>query len=244
VGDNYQLAPIGRGEIFRKYVDKGGASVLKLEKCYRADSQDLFQAYQTVREGLLPSTSANFTVTLSEDVDDEAMKIISSMTKDCEISFIAWQNKDVFKLNKWIQEHRLGLKGIGPQKHKWFYKGDRVIYVGENEGPLTNSLCGVISDITPKGVKVAWESGESSLVTNMQKLTLGYCSTVHKSQGSEYEHVAVICYDVRKMCCCLDRRWLYTAVTRGKQSVRLVAPESLSEFVCRDLRSPTLMGNI
>ncbi len=49
---------------------------------------------------------------------------------------------------------------------------------------------------------------------------LAYAITVHKSQGSEYEHVAIILPD--QMSPIFTRNALYTALTRAKKSVLLI----------------------
>jgi exodeoxyribonuclease-5 len=46
-----------------------------------------------------------------------------------------------------------------------------------------------------------------------------YAITVHKSQGSEFEHVVVIDDQFAQWDKDLRRRWLYTAVTRARESV-------------------------
>jgi exodeoxyribonuclease V alpha subunit len=49
--------------------------------------------------------------------------------------------------------------------------------------------------------------------------------TVHKAQGSEFDHVAVILPEVDLPM--LSRELLYTAMTRAKQSVLFVGDEGL-----------------
>jgi exodeoxyribonuclease V alpha subunit len=50
-------------------------------------------------------------------------------------------------------------------------------------------------------------------------LTLAYCFTVHKAQGSEYEWVIIVCHPRHRMT---TRRLFYTAITRAKRGVILV----------------------
>lgn len=52
-----------------------------------------------------------------------------------------------------------------------------------------------------------------------------FAMTVHKSQGSEFEQVSVMLPD--HMNPIFDRSLLYTAVTRAKQGVNLVASDSI-----------------
>jgi exodeoxyribonuclease V alpha subunit len=62
---------------------------------------------------------------------------------------------------------------------------------------------------------------------DLDELTLAYATSIHKSQGSEYP--AVVIPVVTQHFVMLARNLLYTAVTRGKQLVILVAdPRALS----------------
>lgn len=52
------------------------------------------------------------------------------------------------------------------------------------------------------------------------QIRLAYSTTVHKSQGSEYPWVTVVCHSSHKRM--LTRRLLYTAITRAKEGVVLL----------------------
>lgn len=240
VGDGSQLPPIGRGELFRHMVDNGDPRrVLQLLKCYRTDKPDLFEAYQAIRTGKCPKTSANFHMmsVSTPQIDDRLLSVIRSMESGEQTKFIAWQNKDVGKINLMVQEHLLKKRLVGPDRFRHVCTNDVVVYVGDNDGQLTNSLCGKVVTVLARGVKVAWETGTITTVTHMENILLAYCITVHKSQGSEYDDVCVVCYDVQKMKYCLDRRWLYTAITRGKNKVTVIADDDeLEDFVAMDLK--------
>lgn len=55
---------------------------------------------------------------------------------------------------------------------------------------------------------------------------LAYAMTIHKSQGSEFDHVAIIINDDERM---LNKQLFYTAVTRAKKVISLIATESALE---------------
>lgn len=57
---------------------------------------------------------------------------------------------------------------------------------------------------------------------NNMAFMLAYCMTVHKSQGSEFERVVVPCYAMSMQRSFEDRRWLYTAMSRGKEHVTVI----------------------
>ncbi|KAG2425008.1 hypothetical protein HXX76_014166 [Chlamydomonas incerta] len=237
VGDDTQLPPIGRGQFFRERVAQR-CGVLALTRCYRTDLADLYAAYQLIREGKLPPDSPNFRLLACVD-DREINRVVGGLIRNFSVGkqqIIAWQNKDVFKLNKWVQEHRLARKEVGPDAWKGFYVGDAIVYVGENSEELTNAMTGRISAIVEKGVTVLWETGNSTTLNEEKDIVLSYCLTVHKAQGSEYDEVIVPCYDAEKMGQCLDRRWLYTAATRGRNRVTVLCTPAITASLSACIR--------
>lgn len=126
-------------------------------------------------------------------------------------------------------------------------------------GALTNATLGVVvhvqtgSDTTGnkqcgQEMTVIWETEQGPVLrvhkmsskctasSSIRDIRLAYCLTVHKSQGSEYNEVVVACFDVPKLSKCLDRRWLYTAASRGKQKVTMLATHDIYAFLKRPVR--------
>jgi exodeoxyribonuclease V alpha subunit len=62
---------------------------------------------------------------------------------------------------------------------------------------------------------------------------LGYALSVHKSQGSEWPIVITMLDESMgaKMVC--DRAWLYTAISRAKQTCYLIGKKSVADRFCR-----------
>ena len=60
---------------------------------------------------------------------------------------------------------------------------------------------------------------------SFRSLELAYALTVHKAQGSEYPAIIMPMYNVPRML--LNRKLLYTAVTRAKKCVCLVGIEEI-----------------
>jgi exodeoxyribonuclease V alpha subunit len=54
----------------------------------------------------------------------------------------------------------------------------------------------------------------------------GYCLTVHKSQGSEYDYVALVLDNVESL---LTSEIAYTAVTRAKKDIKLFKLKDVNE---------------
>jgi hypothetical protein len=70
---------------------------------------------------------------------------------------------------------------------------------------------------------------------DLSDLKLAYCLTVHKAQGSGYERVCVLCLRMKGMLhlnC--DRRWLYTAVSRAKDSLVVLCTPDAAALAARE----------
>ncbi|MDX1399980.1 MAG: ATP-binding domain-containing protein, partial [Oceanospirillum sp.] len=82
------------------------------------------------------------------------------------------------------------------------------------------------SGISP--FRVAFPDGKGGirwvLPSRLQGVETVFAMTVHKSQGSEFEHTALIVPD--KVNAVLTKELLYTGITRSKKRFTLIAPEA------------------
>jgi exodeoxyribonuclease V alpha subunit len=120
---------------------------------------------------------------------------------------------------------------------KIFRVGDKVLQLRNNyEKEVFNGDAGVITTISQEdqtvGVKledgreVEYEFGE------LDELTLAYAVSIHKSQGSEYP-VCVIPLAMGHFLL-LERKLVYTAVTRAKKLVVLVGSKKALAMAVRN----------
>jgi exodeoxyribonuclease V alpha subunit len=113
---------------------------------------------------------------------------------------------------------------------------------------LYNGDTGVLCDSGTGQVRAYFEStgGELRGVLPLQIMSWekAYALTVHKSQGSEYDHVLV--FIPRNDSALLSRELLYTAVTRAKKSVTIVSAEDVFLSACgrRTRRDSGLNGRL
>ncbi len=96
-----------------------------------------------------------------------------------------------------------------------------------------NGEIGVLSEIDRKRreVIVAFDDKTAKYTyDDMTQLDLAYCTTVHKSQGNEFEAVIIPLFHTPRQL--LYRNLLYTAVTRAKKLLILVGrPEQMTEMI-------------
>lgn len=122
-----------------------------------------------------------------------------------------------------------------------FREGDKVMQIRNNydiswttaDGKLGNGVfngdvgiiqkidesLGTLSVVYDDDKYVVYDSKE------LDEITLAYCITVHKSQGSEFPVVVIPLYDVPYML--LNRNLFYTGITRARDLVVLVGREDI-----------------
>jgi exodeoxyribonuclease V alpha subunit len=61
-------------------------------------------------------------------------------------------------------------------------------------------------------------------------LRLAWAMTIHKSQGSEWSHIAIE-LPAQSEAALLSRNLLYTAITRSSEKVELIGPESVLRHI-------------
>ena len=103
--------------------------------------------------------------------------------------------------------------------------GDRVRHTINNYSKnVFNGETGIITDYQDGDIIVDYGDKQISYSnTELEGLTLSYCSTVHASQGSEYKVCYVILDDTAVNDYLFIRRLLYTAVSRGKEKVYILS---------------------
>jgi exodeoxyribonuclease V alpha subunit len=118
--------------------------------------------------------------------------------------------------------------------------GDKVMQLrNDYEKNVWNGDVGIVEhvDAEQDSLRVRFEDGREATYDGgeLDELALAYACTVHKSQGSEYPAVVVVLLTTHFVM--LSRNLLYTAVTRGKRLVVLVAdPKAVGLAVRSDAR--------
>jgi exodeoxyribonuclease V len=141
------------------------------------------------------------------------------------------------RLNKQMRR-RLGYRGTTPER------GEKVICLrNDKELGLRNGTLWTVVESTPLSdgfIEMTVEDDEGNsvdVITPIEGFTsfdasgadlpenpfaFGYCTTCHKSQGSQWDSVLVV--DESRVFRQHRHRWLYTAVTRAAKRVIVVTP--------------------
>jgi len=246
VGDEAQLQPVGIGSPFHDVIDCLPTLVHNLKTCYR-NEEAVFAAAQSIREGIAPSSMhsrhEDFAIVQSQGpiaAQEHIVNLINGgaidFSQDLVLSPRNGEGEDampcsVKALNDAIQpivNHHVA--------NERFKVGDRVMCRKNCPAlDIWNGTCGWITNVDADGVPFFKSDDNGAIVRVADKeardsLVPAYCLTIHKSQGSQYRDVYVLCMkrDDGRM---FDRSMLYTAVTRAKRACYIICDNGIDRVV-------------
>ena len=257
VGDVDQLPSVGPGAVLADLIGSGAVPTVRLTEIFRqaAASRIIVNAHR-INAGRLPEPKAPSDRTSDfylipceapEQVQERLLRVVTQRIPErfgldpvAEVQVLTPMNRGGLgsrALNVALQERLNPSAEPRITRFGWTYApGDKVIQlVNDYDKEVFNGDIGRVLDIDPEeglvrvgfdGRTVEYELGE------LDELSLAYATTVHKAQGSEYPAV-VIPLAVQHYTL-LERNLLYTAVTRGRRLVVLLAePKALAMAVKR-----------
>lgn len=261
VGDVDQLPSVGAGNVLKDLINSRKIPTTKLDIVFRQRKQSSIVHYaHAINQGQVslptPIESVNelvankdFQFVLAEDQEDCALK-----TQEVFKSFIAGTlNMDPIAQAQTLAPMHKGLAGVGnlnrrlqetlnhsrqaiPFGSEKFMKGDKVIQTRNNyDKNVFNGDIGIVTAIDGVNglIDVDFDGNQATYdKSEMIDLSLAYCVSIHKSQGSEYPVVVIPILKAHFMM--LQRNLIYTAITRGKQKVILVGDPAAYAMAVRN----------
>lgn len=241
VGDQDQLPPVGPGQVLKDLLGSKQIPTVELLDVYRqAEGSTIIEVAHQIKKGIVPATLTEKTMDRSfiQASASQVTGVVTQVVKSALAKGYAIRDVQVLApmykgpagidaLNREIQQ--LVNPNDGTRKELAFgdviYRiGDKVLQlVNQPESNVFNGDMGeVISIIRAKetiekqdllivsydGIEVTYQRGD------LNQLTLAYCCSIHKSQGSEFQ--MVIMPVVRGYSKMLRRNLLYTGITRAK----------------------------
>jgi len=251
VGDVDQLPSVGPGNVLRDLIDSGAVPVARLTQVFRQAAESLIitnaHAINQGRMPELPPPSAlrDCAWLNAEEADELAEKVVAVVAKSLPKRGYAPGDIQVLTpmqrgsagaahLNSRLQEvlnpARLGVDEIqrGP---RLFRVGDRVMQIVNNyDKAVYNGDIGAVVAVNHEDeiltVAYADAQGTNEVIyefADIDELTLAFCCSIHKSQGSEYPAVVLAVHTQHYML--LQRNLIYTALTRAKKFAVIVGPK-------------------
>ena len=243
VGDSNQLPSVGPGQVLTDLLETNQVPAIELKRIHRQTQQSsIVELAHSIKDGFLPRNfmekqtdrsflpcSTDRLVTIIEQVVIAALK--KGYTKR-DIQVLAPMYKGdagINAINQMMQEILNPKIGNSIREVESFDKvfrvGDKVLQLVNL--PEENVYNGDIGEITAiqfakenddqvDKIFVLFDQTEVEYHrTDWQQLTLAYCCSIHKAQGSEFK--MVILPMVNQYSRMLQRNLLYTAVTRSQQ---------------------------
>ncbi|QJX63226.1 ATP-dependent RecD-like DNA helicase [Niallia circulans] len=243
VGDEDQLPSVGPGQVLKDLLDSACIPTVKLKDIYRqAEGSSIIELAHEMKKGQLPANllvpqgDRSFIKCSSSQIPQAIEKIVLNAKKKgfapMDIQVLAPMYRGpagIDRLNAILQEI-LNPNPDGTRKELKFgdvtYRiGDKVLQlVNQPESNVFNGDMGEIVSIfyakenTEKQdmVIVSFDGIEATYTRqDLNQITLAYCCSVHKSQGSEFP--IVIMPVVKSYYRMLRRNLIYTGITRSKQ---------------------------
>lgn len=242
VGDQDQLPPVGPGQVLRDLLESERIPTVELTDIYRQTSgSSIIELAHQMKNGQLPAditaktADRSFIRAGAEQIPEVVEKVVKSALakghhiKDIQVLAPMYKGPaGIDALNKMIQQ-MVNPNADGKRKELVFgditYRvKDKVLQlVNQPESNVFNGDMGEVvaimkaSETVEKqdvlvvsfdGIEVTYQRSD------LNQLTLAYCCSIHKSQGSEFP--TVIMPVVRGYMKMLRRNLLYTGITRSK----------------------------
>lgn len=184
------------------------------------------------------------------DLYDEALPIYRGFIETADAQLIAPMNDICMEFNKRLHVENCEIRKFKNElvpklvsKNRVFTIGDKIVFRDRNDYSrnLFNGSLGILIEIfdTPKyeideygaelqTIAVAnFDNGNIVRLSylDLDNISLGYCITVHKAQGSQFDRVVFICPNM-KTNSIIDNSLIYTAVTRARRQLAIVGCRS------------------
>lgn len=143
-----------------------------------------------------------------------------------------------YYINNYLSEqHKSHLK-LPLSKSPWYHGRPVMVLQNNYELGLFNGDIGICLQVEKGRHQVFFENKKQGINTNMlsdEMIATAYAMTIHKSQGSEFDHVAISFDDNNVRL--LSQELIYTAVTRAKKQVTIFSTASALTLA---LKTPTV----
>ncbi len=233
VGDADQLPPVGPGNPLKSIITWDEVPVVRLNHIFRQEEgSGIIENAALIREGKLfePDGEGDFQVihvTSENEAFEKVLEICRRFHYEEEKQKMCLQvlspmyrgDCGVDHLNQAIQEMVHGRPIAAGVR---FLVGDKVMQKrNDYDKGVYNGDVGIVWGVTDKKVMVSFYNKEVTYEEEERNdLQLAYATTVHKSQGSEYDTVIFVLLPSQPMM--LKRNLLYTGVTRAKKNTILI----------------------
>lgn len=236
VGDVDQLPPVGPGNPLKAIIESEMAPVVRLNHIFRQEEgSGIIENAVLIREVkyCCPDENGDFQILYTDSEDDAFHKI---MTLCWHFHYADEDNKLKMQVLSPMYKGACGVDHLNASIQKVvqgsdhlpfpFAVGDKVMQRrNDYEKKVYNGDVGIVWAVNENKLFIRYYEKEIEYTrAEWGDLQLAYASTVHKSQGSEYDTIIFALLPEQRIM--LQRNLLYTGITRARKKTILVTTES------------------
>lgn len=236
-GDPDQLPPIGCGKVLSDIVESGAIVNTRLDIVKRQEGATGIPEYsEKVNLGEMPDELTTGSITFHETPKNQIEQCCT------ELFCLSPNNSRVLgptramvgDINRAIQTklNRAGkllqFQMEGELCYRNLKQGDAILFTQNiYDKEIQNGSLGTLTSVEAKGDKfgkVLLDTGKVIDINQdvLDAMDLGYCITLHKAQGSQFERIII----ALKKGMIVDRAWVYTAITRAEAEIHIVGSKA------------------
>lgn len=252
IGDEEQLESVGPGRVFNDLIESNLIPLANLRTLFRQkQGGSIALLCDEIRHG--QPLEYNDPVVFLE-TRDEVLKHLARIVNEAEdpdtLQVLAPKyggEQGILAINALMQEllnpfdpnkAQLGWTVTDPQggRHQIIYRvGDRILLKKNMiESGVFNGDIGVIEAVDLKEQRLIVDFDGRQVEFDQEgfgHISHGWCVSIHKSQGSEYQEACLVVDPGAAHM--LQKRLLYTAVSRAKKKLTIIGDRSKFEYACR-----------
>ena len=244
IGDPDQLPSVEYGNVLNDLIDSGIVPVFKLTNIHRFSASTIIV---TNASKVLAGDS-----NLAEDYINNSFRLYKEGSTDEAIKTImelSYSTKDNHPMESCqiispIKDSALGVDYINNVVRKIYNPNAKMVYFGKQRYAIgdkvilnknnrklgyINGDMGIVTKVSKEEMSINVDGKNITLPKSLYKnVSLAYCLTVHKMQGSEADNIII----ALPKSLLTDRNMLYTALTRAKKRVNIVFIDDALEEAC------------
>ena len=256
IGDNNQLPSIRAGNVLHDLLASNRFKKTALVCNFRQkEGNEIIRLSNEVLEGNIDFNNYHKDVFFIENEDHQ--KVISLIKhnlengedmKDIQLlspMYRGGMGIDVF--NKLLQDTFNPKSPLKKELHlgnKILREGDKVLQLkNQQDDDVYNGDIGILREIDEKEKNIIALYGDSYIsypFDNLNNITLAYATSIHKAQGSEYRNIYLPISNQHMGM--LDKRLIYTAITRAKSKLYIIGSKQIIEKAIKRERKERQTG--
>ncbi|WFQ90977.1 exodeoxyribonuclease V subunit alpha [Mycoplasma feriruminatoris] len=268
IGDVDQLTSVSYGNAFFDIISSKIISTTNLKKIHRQNNNNIIDLAYMIKNNTFDlnkfndSNNVEFFFNKDKQACLDRLKTIyqQSIDQNLNIQIISPVYADILgieNLNNFIQynfnQNILDQNNVYDRLRFRYAINDKVMYLkNDSELNLSNGDIGYIKQINKinnqfQSAIINFNNIELEFdAQQFDDISLSYCCSVHKTQGSEYDKVVLVLQDTL-FSSFLNKKLLYTAITRAKKQLVIIGDYDLFNFAIKQeakLRKTTLTNQI